>query len=717
MASTFAGFLVAGGMGALVNCYISSAVMIPLGLLVQEVFVQPLVALRSLLPAMVGFLGGTLILLVWHFLKTRVVRFLLDYNGWFITPKHPINKLWYVMTIALLGRTTKGAGWYQDYLPSLPVPPLDHTCKMFLASVHPLLTPEECIDTEKAVIEFQSSRRTRLLHLLLRLKGWWSRNWIGEWWLNYIYLRQRTPICFNSNYYTTGTLQPTTTHQLDRAAMLIFGNIMFGKLSREGKMETVMAEGTGVPFCMNGNRYLNNTARIPGKEMDKIAYHADGNHTHILVCRQGRFYLVDVISKDGKVLSPQGIRAQLEKVVNMAGSELDQTGMASLTALPRATWAEIRERLEANPVNAASLHAIDSAWSLVCLDTEAYDVSDLTNSSRHFFHGNGYNRWFDKSSLLIMANGNCGGNVEHSVLDATVAVHQWEYNLSEELYDEEGHVLPSSSYPGAHDFPVDPPTRLEWELAGFEDDLAKAKKNIQDMIADSDLVAVTPGFGKSFPKKCKLSPDGFYQMAMQLAYYRLHKSFVLTYESATTRFYYEGRTETIRPVSDTSVTFVKAMDDQTVPRDQVKKLLKTAIEYQCDYKMKAMRGLGVDRHLLGLYILAKGLDMKPMPKLFEDKAFQLTFKLSTSQTPTHITKRKFKVPNVCPGGGFGTVDKEGYGVSYIIIGEDRVNFFVNSKRSCSETDSTRFGEAICRALWDMKSLYEPAVPHSENFVC
>ena len=35
--------------------------------------------------------------------------------------------------------------------------------------------------------------------------------------------------------------------------------------------------------------------------------------------------------------------------------------------------------------------------------------------------------------------------------------------------------------------------------------------------------------------------------------------------------------------------------------------------------MKAMRGLGVDRHLLGLYILAKGLDMKPMPKLFEDK--------------------------------------------------------------------------------------------------
>ena len=101
MASTVAGFLVAGGMGALVNCYMSSTVMIPLGLLLQEVFVQPLVALRSLLPVMFGFLGGTLVLLVWHFLKTRVVRFLLDYNGWFLTPRHPTNKVSLITYISI----------------------------------------------------------------------------------------------------------------------------------------------------------------------------------------------------------------------------------------------------------------------------------------------------------------------------------------------------------------------------------------------------------------------------------------------------------------------------------------------------------------------------------------------------------------------------------------------------------------------------------------
>ena len=35
--------------------------------------------------------------------------------------------------------------------------------------------------------------------------------------------------------------------------------------------------------------------------------------------------------------------------------------------------------------------------------------------------------------------------------------------------------------------------------------------------------------------------------------------------------------------------------------------------------MEAMRGMGVDRHLFGLYVVAKGMNMDPMPKMFEDK--------------------------------------------------------------------------------------------------
>ena len=70
----------------------------------------------------------------------------------------------------------------------------------------------------------------------------------------------------------------------------------------------------------------------------------------------------------------------------------------------------------------------------------------------------------------------------------------------------------------------------------------------------------------------------YVQMAMQLAYYRLYQRFVLTYESATTRLYYKGRTETIRPVSEHSIAFVKSFDDPSVPREEVRKALREAIE-------------------------------------------------------------------------------------------------------------------------------------------
>ena len=39
--------------------------------------------------------------------------------------------------------------------------------------------------------------------------------------------------------------------------------------------------------------------------------------------------------------------------------------------------------------------------------------------------------------------------------------------------------------------------------------------------------------------------------------------------------------------------------------------------------MEAMRGMGVDRHLFGLYIVAKGMNLDPMPKMFSDKVHVL----------------------------------------------------------------------------------------------
>ena len=138
-----------GGMGAVVNSAIalhSSSYSIEN--LVSELLVQPFSAVRTLLPAALGFLFGTAILLIWSFIQAMVVRFLLDYNGWFLNPKSPINKvspywyllllynlysqqIWYLLMLLFLGKKNWGAGNYQLMLPTLPVPSLKKTCKRY----------------------------------------------------------------------------------------------------------------------------------------------------------------------------------------------------------------------------------------------------------------------------------------------------------------------------------------------------------------------------------------------------------------------------------------------------------------------------------------------------------------------------------------------------------------------------------------------------------
>ena len=66
-------------------------------------------------------------------------------------------------------------------------------------------------------------------------------------------------------------------------------------------------------------------------------------------------------------------------------------------------------------------------------------------------------------------------------------------------------------------------------------------------------------FGSNNIKKCKLSPDSFIQIAMQLTYYKLHRKPPAHYESAALRRFINARTECIRSTCNESVNFAKLM--------------------------------------------------------------------------------------------------------------------------------------------------------------
>ena len=212
-------------------------------------------------------------------------------------------------------------------------------------------------------------------------------------------------------------------------------------------------------------------------------------------------------------------------------------------------------------------------------------------------------------------------------------------------------------------------------------------------------------------KRCKVSPDAYVQMAMQLAYFRDQGRFDATYESTMTRLFLHGRTETVRPVTAESCAFVRTMlDADASPADKLRALQASAKRHVLSFS-DAMAGRGIDRHLFALYVVSVG---RAVDSPFLKAALSVPWRLSTSQQPQQQTalwdiKDPANAKRVSPGGGFGPVSEDGYGVSYMVSGERELFFHVSSKRSCPRTDSARLVRHIFEALVEMKGVLSLAI--------
>ena len=95
---------------------------------------------------------------------------------------------------------------------------------------------------------------------------------------------------------------------------------------------------------------------------------------------------------------------------------------------------------------------------------------------------------------------------------------------------------------------------------------------------------------------------------------------------------------------------------------------------------------------------------------FLQNALKIPWRMSTSQQPQRQTKVWNIVPkeiddiSISPGGGFGPVTDDGYGISYMFAGEDKIFFHVSSKRSSPMSDSEKFLNVLDSVLQEMKEL-------------
>ena len=235
---------------------------------------------------------------------------------------------------------------------------------------------------------------------------------------------------------------------------------------------------------------------------------------------------------------------------------------------------------------------------------------------------------------------------------------------------------------------LEQPRLLTWQVdSKLGDAIRTAEQNASTLIKDLDSVLLHyGGYGSNKMKEAKVSPDGWLQMAYQLAYFRQYGKSCPTYESASTRKFIAGRTETVRTCSTETVAFTKAWEDKDVKMSDKLALFEKAIGGHLEYMKAASNGHGVDRHLLGLRCQMTPEEAESEgAAIFQDPSYwgSQYWLLSTSNTS----------PGDLAWGGFGAVTPEGYGINYA-IGKERVRMSITSWNSYKDTDSSTFRKTV-----------------------
>ncbi|XP_061657615.1 carnitine O-acetyltransferase isoform X1 [Syngnathoides biaculeatus] len=589
---------------------------------------------------------------------------------------------------------------HQKGLPSLPVPALQQTLERYITALEPIVEVEELMNTKQLVSDFQKPGGVgERLQKGLERRAHNTENWLSKWWVQVAYLDYRLPVVIHSS---PGLVLPRMNFndkegQTRFAAKLIAGVLDFKTMIDN---ETIPVEYLGgKPLCMNQYYEVLSSCRLPGVRRDAVVNHAKSSSPpkHITVVHNFQFFMLDVYNSDGTPLTVEQIYVQLERICS-ASLKTNVEPVGILTTQHRDIWGKTFVNLIKDRTNKESVLAIQRSIFTLCLDGPMPEVAEdgyRSCAAAQMLHGGGSlwnsgNRWFDKTlQFIIGEDGTCGANYEHAPAEGPPIValidHVVEYTRKLEMIQSSTGPLPM-------------PKKLHFNITPeIKKDIEEAKQSM-DVLADDLLmrVIVFNQFGKNFAKAHKMSPDAFIQVALQLAYYRMHQHCCATYESASLRMFRLGRTDTIRSTSSASAAFVKSFDDPDKQNTEKVDLMEKAVKAHRSYTNLAISGQAIDRHILGLKMQAAEEKIS-IPDVFKDPSYAkaLHFRLSTSQVPSKTDCL------MC----FGPVVPNGYGVCYNPM-DDHINFAVSSFNGCKETNAAGLAQAVESALLDMRTLLE-----------
>ncbi|KAF9437267.1 hypothetical protein BGZ76_001382 [Entomortierella beljakovae] len=604
----------------------------------------------------------------------------------------------------------------QNTLKRLPVPTLEETLTKYLKTIEPLATPEELERSKALAKDFikPGGLGSILQQRLYDVDRAAPDNWLDDtWWLSKAYHEWREPLLVNSNWYILlknepnhpTSIQPTaenakySTFQVKRAAH-VAGQLLDYMDALDNQQ--IPAEKTKAgALCMNQYTKIFGVTRIPQHGCDRLVYAPfPTTAKHIVLIADDQFFKINIRSNDGKRL----LDGDVEKLFLNAIKQLKEVKVSApvglLTCDQRDAWAVAREHLVVlDPKNRESLQQIEDALFCITLDsyaepTKMDSASNYSEWAKFGMHGHGgHNRWCDKSlNVVFERDGKAFCHGEHSPCDALIPALIMEYMVKK----------PTDLNAPSSNAEVETPKHLSFVTdAKSHEHIKNASVTIDKISKNSDCGIIHfDEYGVDFVKKVvKASPDAYMQMALQLAYYKQMGESCATYETASTRFFKNGRTETTRSLSSASLAFCKGMENPNLKPEEKVKLLRAAIASHSSYQRDAANGKGCDRHLLGLRLcLLPG----ESHQLFQEPIFTKSsaFLLSTSG---------LFAGDYFIGTGFGAMYPDGYGINYM-AGPKLVKFGVESKFESKATSTKEFGNILKQALRDIRTAVEQTLP-------
>ncbi|ESL09390.1 carnitine O-palmitoyltransferase II [Trypanosoma rangeli SC58] len=609
----------------------------------------------------------------------------------------------------------------------LPIPKLHSTCSRYLDAVKPLVSPRQFETTSKIVKDFESGEGRLLQEELVRTdKANKHTSYISADLFD-LSLSDRRPLPINTNPCLLTKRDQDKPDMLTRATFWITSSVDFYRMylentlkpdifsfapkthySRKQWFERTVAlspKSIAAKVCVFGSNFhafpldmsqyanLMSSTRLPGTLMDEVR--SFSYMPHIIVQFRGHQYVVNVADNECKPLPEEQIYARLKAITDL-NPRPPKVDIGVFTSTDRQTWHVVRTEMLRATENQKNFELLDSAIFVLNLDddveVDVLSYHGAVDATRALLVRN-TNRWWDKSiSVIVTKDGFLAINFEPSWGDGFAALRYTQDVLNHSIMRSSRGMRRDAS-------PTEGVKQLHWRLTPkLEQEGAKARSRLDADIRRMDLgLCILKGVGLSDPifRKGSVESDSFLQLVMQLAWWRLYKSTVSTYESASTAAYRHSRTECIRSATVESQAFTMLMDaPHATVNEKVEGVLK-AMKKHVELSKLAKMGEGVDCHLFALKKVAQRRNPNRVPDLFSNPSY--------ATLCSNMMSTSTLCPDALVGGSFGPVSL-GYGIVYAAE-KETLSFHVSCwKENGPRYTADEFTHALCAAALDMYKL-------------